>query len=291
VTDAPSFSGAVLVGGRSRRLGVDKAVLFADGVERALRDAGADEVLRIGRGEHVSRSGGRSGLVDDVADVGPLGGIATALRVARHEIVVVLACDLPNVHADGIRMVVAGLDADADVDVALPPGQPLHAAWRRSALPEVLALIGRGQLAVWAAIERLSSVEVSGLDPAWLVNVNEPADLHQTGPMADPAVPEIDVTELARRHAAGAYVVDVRQPDEYEAGHVPGAVLIPLDQLGDRWDEVPEGEVLVICQGGGRSAAAVKALNEAGRTTVNVAGGTKAWIDAGNPVDSGPSGA
>lgn len=276
--EATPFSGAVLVGGRSTRMGVDKAVLFADGVARALVAAGADEVLRIGR----------SSLPDDVAGVGPLGGIATALRVARHDIVVVLACDLPNVHPEGIRRVVDALTPGTDV--ALPPGQPLHAAWRRSALYEVLGAIGRGNLAVWAAIDHLRAVEVFGLDPGWLVNVNEPGDLIQTGAMAEPAespVPEIDVPELARRHAAGAYVVDVRRPDEYEAGHVPGAVLIPLDQLGERWEEVPEGEVLVICQGGGRSAAAVRVLNEAGRTTVNIAGGTKAWIEAGNPVASG----
>ena len=108
--------------------------------------------------------------------------------------------------------------------------------------------------------------------------------------MADDGVPEIDVTELARRQGAGAHIIDVRQPDEYVGGHVPGAVLIPLDQLGARVDELPvEGEVLVICHSGARSAAAVKALNEAGHTTVNVAGGTKAWIEAGHPVVTGSS--
>jgi rhodanese-related sulfurtransferase len=118
--------------------------------------------------------------------------------------------------------------------------------------------------------------------------VNTPADLVQTAPMADSGVPEIDVEELARRHADGAVILDVRRVEEYEAGHVPGAVLLPLDQLGSRWEEVPDGvEVLVICATGARSGRAVEALNQAGRTTVNVAGGTKGWIAAGHPVVTG----
>lgn len=101
--------------------------------------------------------------------------------------------------------------------------------------------------------------------------------------------PEVDVTALASAHAAGAYVLDVRQPDEYEAGHVPGAVLIPLDQLGAKIDEVPSDEHLyVICKSGGRSAAAVQALTGAGYEATNVAGGTMAWIEAGHPTVSGP---
>ena len=107
--------------------------------------------------------------------------------------------------------------------------------------------------------------------------------------MTDAPLPEIDVAELARRHAEGAYVLDVRQPDEYEAGHVPGAVLVPLDQLPARQSEVPaDRPVLVICKSGGRSAAAVQALTAAGYDATNVAGGTMAWIDAGNRVAEGP---
>ena len=269
-----TFSGAVLVGGRSSRMGVDKASLFADRVEAALRAAGAAEVLRIGGPEHP----------DDHPGSGPLGGIATALRHAAHDPVVVLACDLPAVHPDGIARVV---DALGSADVALPPGEPLHAAWRRRALPAIDWAIRAGDLAVRAAIARLHAVEVHGLDPAWLANVNSPADLVHTERVAEPEVPEIDVAELARRHAAGAYVLDVRTPEEYAEAHVPGAVLLPLQELQERWEEVPEGEVLIICRSGARSMTAAKALNGAGRTTTNVAGGTLAWIDAGNPVETG----
>ncbi|MBA3956347.1 MAG: rhodanese-like domain-containing protein, partial [Acidimicrobiia bacterium] len=83
--------------------------------------------------------------------------------------------------------------------------------------------------------------------------------------MTDGGEPEIDVERLAELQAEGVWVLDVRQPDEYEAGHVPGAVLLPLDQLGARIDEVPRDEHLyVICKSGGRSAAAVEALTGAG---------------------------
>lgn len=265
-----AFSGAVLVGGRSTRMGTDKGALFGDIIEAALVEAGATEVLRI--------------LDDDTPGMGPLGGIATALRLASAEVVVVLACDLPSVAAAGIDMVVDALAQAPGALVAHPPGEPLHAAWRRSALPHVLDALAGGDLSVRSVLRSIPAVEVGGLRAEWLVNVNTPGDLVQTGRMD---VPEIDVAELARRHADGAFVLDVRNPDEYVEAHVPGAVLIPLPELGGRWTEVPEGDVLVICRTGARSARAVQTLNEAGRTTTNVAGGTLAWIEAGHPVATG----
>jgi rhodanese-related sulfurtransferase len=83
-------------------------------------------------------------------------------------------------------------------------------------------------------------------------------------------------------------VLDVRNPDEYVAGHVTGAVLIPLGELGARVGEVPEGDPLyVICAVGGRSLTAAQALVSAGYSAVSVAGGTKAWIQSGRPVVTG----
>ncbi|CAN5637317.1 rhodanese-like domain-containing protein [soil metagenome] len=106
--------------------------------------------------------------------------------------------------------------------------------------------------------------------------------------MSESTQPEVDVDRLAEVQAEGAWVLDVRQPDEYEDGHVPGAHLIPLDQLSTRHTEVPtDREVYVVCGSGGRSAAAAEALNGAGYRAVNVAGGTKGWIEAGNPVETG----
>lgn len=109
-------------------------------------------------------------------------------------------------------------------------------------------------------------------------------------PRQPPTVPEIDTDGLAAALADGAPLVDVRMPDEYAEVRVPGAVLVPLPELGARTAEVPsDRRVYVICATGARSAAAVDALNKAGWDTVNVAGGTRAWAAEGRPVESGPA--
>jgi len=88
----------------------------------------------------------------------------------------------------------------------------------------------------------------------------------------------------------GVPIVDVRNPDEYASGHVPGAVLIPVDSLLNRMDELPENERLIfICGVGQRSAlacemAAAMGLHE-GTKIYNVEGGTQDWIQQGYPVD------
>lgn len=99
---------------------------------------------------------------------------------------------------------------------------------------------------------------------------------------------EVDLDTFAAAHAAGAVVLDVRNPDEYEEGHVPGAVLIPLGELGGRQDDIPDGDpVYVICALGGRSLQATKAMVDAGYPAVSVAGGTKGWIEQGRTVVTG----
>lgn len=99
---------------------------------------------------------------------------------------------------------------------------------------------------------------------------------------------EVDLEQFAAAHQAGAVVLDVRNPDEYETAHVPGAVLIPLPELADRVAEVPTAEPLyVICAAGGRSLTATKALVDAGYSAVSVAGGTNGWIERGGAVVTG----
>jgi rhodanese-related sulfurtransferase len=101
-------------------------------------------------------------------------------------------------------------------------------------------------------------------------------------------VPEIDVAELARVREGGAALIDVREPDEYVAAHVPGATLVPLATVPDRLAEVPtEGTVYVICAKGARSLRAAEFYRAQGIDAVNVAGGTNAWVDAGHPFSSG----
>jgi rhodanese-related sulfurtransferase len=108
------------------------------------------------------------------------------------------------------------------------------------------------------------------------------------GRVTDPKPLEVDLETFAGAHAAGAVVLDVRNPDEYETAHVAGAVLIPLGELATRQDEIPEGDPLyVICAAGGRSLTAAKALINAGYPAVSVAGGTNGWIERGGQVVTG----
>jgi rhodanese-related sulfurtransferase len=102
--------------------------------------------------------------------------------------------------------------------------------------------------------------------------------------------PEISVEELAAARAEGPVALfDVRQPEEYEAVHVPGARLIPLSDVVARVSEIPsEGPVYVICQSGPRSQRAADYYRNLGIEAYNVAGGTKAWFEAGYEVAQGP---
>jgi len=100
------------------------------------------------------------------------------------------------------------------------------------------------------------------------------------------AVPEIDVDELAQRLSAGAFLLDVRQPEEYTEAHVSGAHLVPLDEVPARAGDLPTGEeILVICRSGARSHRAAEYLiHQHDLQAVNVAGGTLAWIDSGRDI-------
>jgi rhodanese-related sulfurtransferase len=84
----------------------------------------------------------------------------------------------------------------------------------------------------------------------------------------------------------GLHVLDVREPVEWQHGHIEGAQHIPLMDLPARLDEVPEQQTLVVCKVGGRSAQAVTYLNAQGRDAVNLDGGMIDWADAGRPMVS-----
>ncbi|GGS25700.1 rhodanese-like domain-containing protein [Deinococcus knuensis] len=96
----------------------------------------------------------------------------------------------------------------------------------------------------------------------------------------------IPVQDLRAAQQRGEYVLDVRTDAEYAGGHVPGATLLPLADLGSRINEVPRDRpVYVICRSGNRSAQASAQLVKAGYTQVyNVDGGMNAWTAAGYPT-------
>jgi rhodanese-related sulfurtransferase len=100
--------------------------------------------------------------------------------------------------------------------------------------------------------------------------------------------PEIDIDRLAEAVRAGAAIVDVREPGEYVAGHVPGAVLIPMGQLPGRVTELDRSApVYVVCASGNRSATMTGFLRGAGFDAYSVAGGTTGWARSGRPVVGG----
>ncbi len=102
--------------------------------------------------------------------------------------------------------------------------------------------------------------------------------------MAD--APEVTTADLAGARDSGAEVLDVRTDDEWNTGHIPGVRHIPLDQLGERSEELPKDRrIYVVCATGARSMKAATALIGAGLDAVNVAGGTKQWIEEGRPVE------
>jgi rhodanese-related sulfurtransferase len=101
-------------------------------------------------------------------------------------------------------------------------------------------------------------------------------------------VTEVNLDELEQARATGATIIDVRESEEYAAGHVPSAQLMPLGVVPVRANELPTGEpVYVICGSGGRSYQAAEHMAAAGIDARSVAGGTNAWAREGRPLETG----
>lgn len=179
-----AFSGAVLTGGRSTRMGRDKALLekggrpLAAAARDALTGAGAAEVLAIGGdAESMARLGFRH-VVDLWPGDGPLGGVVTALRAAAHDVVVVLACDLPEVEPATVTAVLAGLGhADAAIPVVGGRREVLVAVYRRRCAAPLEAALAEGVRALRDAVRGLEVAAVDLAETRWVRNVNVPSDL------------------------------------------------------------------------------------------------------------------
>jgi hydroxyacylglutathione hydrolase len=98
---------------------------------------------------------------------------------------------------------------------------------------------------------------------------------------------QMSIHTLADRTAGnGPLIVDVRAPEEWDEGHIPGALNLPLVSLQSRLTELPRGrEIAVHCEGGGRSAIAASILQKSGFSASNVAGGYSEWESSGHPVE------
>ena len=90
------------------------------------------------------------------------------------------------------------------------------------------------------------------------------------------------------REKGKPFLLDVRQPEEFQGGHINGARLIPLHELQSRMNELPKNqEIICVCRSGNRSATATRQLKAAGFDATNLNGGMIAWTRAGLPVKKG----
>jgi rhodanese-related sulfurtransferase len=105
------------------------------------------------------------------------------------------------------------------------------------------------------------------------------------------AAPSFEITpaQAYAKFQQGAFFLDVRNQDEWDQFHIAGSTLIPLDQLQNRLNELPnDQDIVVVCLSGHRSQSGVAILQQAGFTRIScLTGGLQAWMDASYPVEKG----
>ena len=188
--------GAVLSGGRSARMGRDKATLEYEGVPLALRVARAlaqcvERVRFVARADALPELGFAC-IEDRHAERAPLVGVAAALAACEASAVLVAACDLPSVDPRVLLALLALAPAEGGADIVAPLGprgpEPLLAIYRPRLLPELERRIARGELALQALLRDANTLfvpeaDLRALDPelASLRNLNRPEDVAPTG--------------------------------------------------------------------------------------------------------------
>ena len=182
--------GVVLVGGKSRRYGRNKALEFFQGerlIDRQVRTVGSlfSEVLVITNEPELYLHLDVTIIRDVIPRQGPLGGIYTGLLFAQGKSVFVTACDMPFVQPAVVkRMVQLATDYDVIVPEKIEGLEPLHAIYSSRCLPHIEKILADGTLQVvnfFPAVKvyRLSSEEIGQLDPQGLsfFNINTPDDM------------------------------------------------------------------------------------------------------------------
>jgi rhodanese-related sulfurtransferase len=98
---------------------------------------------------------------------------------------------------------------------------------------------------------------------------------------------EISVQEAYEKYQQGVFLLDVREPEEWDNFHIPDTTLIPLGELPDRLSELPrDQEIVVVCNSGNRSQIGRDTLLEAGFTNVtSMKGGVTEWSNQGYPIE------
>lgn len=184
-----AWTGVVLAGGKSTRMGQDKALLEVDG--KPLLVHAVDRMRPHVRELFVVGDPRKYGhllpevLPDEIPGMGPLGGIVTAMGIARHDRLLVLAVDVPGVNERLLERLTRELPEEAD---ALVPRhgdalEPLVAAYHRRCLPAFMGRLMKSQLSMHGAIEvvRTAFLNINPGEDGWpedlFKNINSPADL------------------------------------------------------------------------------------------------------------------
>jgi rhodanese-related sulfurtransferase/DNA-binding transcriptional ArsR family regulator len=152
-------------------------------------------------------------------------------------------------------------------------------ATRREGVRIHYRLAGDDVAALYDLFRRVAQTHQADVEPA------------RTAYLGTDDAEEVDREELlARAHAGEVVVLDVRPAEEYAAGHIPGALSIPVEDLTDRIAELPEAvEVVAYCRGAYCVLAydAVRLLHKRGRRAVRLTDGMLEWRLAELPVDTG----
>ena len=182
--DRINFSGIVLNGGRSSRMGIPKGEMNFLGrplIERAidaLIEAGASEVIIVGGKPFVSNAEGVRSVEDVYPDEGPLGGLITGLLNSRMEQAMVLSNDLMSIDGSTIRRI---LDFGQLADLAIPMAggvpQVLTALWKVSCLKVLESAFKSGSRSLKSVLGNFDVVEILELDDAKFVNANTQSDI------------------------------------------------------------------------------------------------------------------
>lgn len=183
IADAPppyAASGIVLAGGRSSRMGMDKARLVLRGeplVARVARLVGTvtNEVIISGPAHLASLAHEARVIPDSAPGLGPLGGLATAFGRATHDLVFIAACDMPFLVPGLMREMLSQLAAHAELDAVIVSQhhgrEHLHAALRRqTVLPRIEEQLSTGTLAIHQLMARLRTLTI----PAEIVTILDP---------------------------------------------------------------------------------------------------------------------
>ena len=123
------------------------------------------------------------------------------------------------------------------------------------------------------------------VDSSELLTLGGCAAVCQHERMDSDAVPQADIATVPPTFDESVVLLDVREDDEWQRGHAPGALHIPMGQIPARIGEIdPAAALYVVCQGGGRSQRVSQYLAQNGYTPVNVSGGMLAWAGSGRSV-------